>query len=222
MGNDFEARMLAETYAEVRRRFEGSTDLAHGWEHILRVYRLALQLAEQEQADSFVVGMAALLHDLGQMASEAEATASKHAHHADLSVELAGAWLERYALPEERHKAILHAILAHSFSKGVEPQTLEASIVRDADRLDGLGAIGIVRWAQTGVVRQIPHTYHPTDPFAEQHTPDDKLYMLDHFYKKLFKLEATISTPGGREIAKERTEFLRMYLSQLRQELELL
>ncbi len=115
----------------------------------------------------------------------------------------------------------MHAIVAHSFSKGIEPRTLEARVVRDADRLDGLGAIGVLRWAITGALRRTPTTrsYHPEDPFAERHTLDDSRYMLDHFYSKLLKLVDTMSTESGRRLARERTDFMRVYLDEFRREL---
>jgi uncharacterized protein len=211
-----ESQVLADTYAEVQRYFTGIADIAHGWEHISRVYTLALHIAEQEGANCFIVGMAALLHDLGRAAPRHEA-----AHHADLSVLFATELMDRYQVPTELQEEIIHAILAHSFSKGIEPQTLEACVVRDADRLDGLGAIGILRWAVTGTMLATPETrsYHPTDPFAEQHTPDDSKYMLDHFYKKLFKLGETMATPTGRVLAQRRLAFMYTYLYELKREL---
>ncbi|TMF47925.1 MAG: HD domain-containing protein, partial [Chloroflexi bacterium] len=97
-----------------------------------RVYRLALHIAQQEGADPFIVGVAALLHDLGRL------THDETRHHADLSVIHARDLLTRYQVPPDKQEAILHAIDAHSFSKGLQPRTLEARIVRDADRLDSL------------------------------------------------------------------------------------
>ncbi len=211
-----EKQVLAQTYDEVQARFIDSDDLAHGWEHIERVYKLARAIAEREGADSFIVGMAALLHDLGRAVDGVEH--DRHIHHADLSVTLAADLLERYQVPAAQQEAIVHAIVAHSFSKGVEARTIEARVVRDADRLDGLGAIGVLRWALTGALRRTPTTrsYHPEDPFAEQHTLDDSRYMLDHFYSKLLKLVDTMSTETGRKLAKERTDFMRVYLDEFR------
>ena len=60
-------RVLAEVFTKVQARFVDFTDLAHGWEHVYRVYHLSLRIAEQEHADSFIVGMAALLHDVGRI-----------------------------------------------------------------------------------------------------------------------------------------------------------
>ena len=212
------SQVLATVYREVEQRFTGIDDLAHGWEHVGRVYALALALAEREHGDRFIVGMAALLHDLGRTAPHSEK------HHADLSVSLATALMQAHNVPQEQQDAILHAIIAHSFSRGVEPQTLEARIVRDADRLDGLGAIGILRWAVTGAVRRTPETrsYHPQDPFGQRHTLDDQRYMLDHFYSKLLKLEETMLTETGRSLARQRTAFMHTYLHEFKRELELL
>lgn len=219
METDFvETLVLEQTQAEVRQRFAECDDLAHGWEHIERVYALACFLAERENADLFIVGMAALLHDLGRAAHAEELAAGTH--HADLSVTLATHWLQRQRVPVQIQDAILHAILAHSFSKGIEPHTIEARVVRDADRLDGLGAIGILRWALTGAVRHTSGSYHPEDPFAHTHELDDKHYMLDHFYTKLLCLADTMTTQTGRIMAQQRTAFMQMYLSEFQTELE--
>ena len=213
----FETEVLSQSYAEMERRFAGIDDLAHGWEHVNRVYTLALHIAEQEGANRFVVGMAALMHDLGRTVQDDTGN-----HHADLSVELASELLATYRVPADVQEAILHAIIAHSFSRGIEPHTLEARVVRDADRLEGLGAIGILRWAITGTLRRSAETrtYHPTDPFAEQHVPDDHKYMLDHFITKLLILADTMATETGRTLAQQRTAFMHSYLNELRKELE--
>lgn len=212
-----EEQILAQVYAEVQTRFSSTDDLAHGWEHVDRVCQLAQYIATQEGADSFIVGMAALMHDLGR-------TSQQHnGHHADLSVEMARKLLQRYEVSSEKQEAILHAIVAHSFSRGVEPQTLEARVVRDADRLDGLGAIGVMRWALTGAVRRTKETlsYHPEDPFGARHDLNDQIYMLDHFYLKLLKLSKTMATETGHLEAQRRTKFMHHYLDQLKHEIEI-
>lgn len=209
------SQLLSNVYAEAQERFSPLNDLAHGWEHVQRVYRLALHIAQQEGADRFIVGMAALLHDLGRL------THDETRHHADLSVIHARELLTRYQVSPDAQEAILHAIATHSFSKGLQPRTLEARVVRDADRLDSLGAIGILRWAITGTLRSKPETrtYHPDDPFAEEHSLDDRKYILDHFYTKLLTLANTMSTETGRKLAERRTRFMRIYLDEFREEL---
>ncbi len=212
-----DSQVLLNVYAEIQQRFEGFDDLAHGWNHINRVYQLALDIARQEGADLFIVGMAALMHDLGRLSDD------KTKHHADLSVLSATEILSVYRVTPGTQEAILHAIAAHSFSLGIEPRTLEAKVLRDADRLDSLGAIGILRWAITGTIRRTPQTqsYHPDDPFDEWHTPDERRYMLDHFFTKLLKLNNTMSTQTGRVLAQQRTAFMHTYLNEFRKELEM-
>ena len=213
--NEVESQVLAKAYEEMQRRYVGFDDPAHGWEHINRVYRLAINIAEQENADIFIVGMAAMMHDIGHLSADTSL------HHADLSMSMAGELLVSYGITAATREAIFHAIEAHSFSLGIEPRTLEAQVVRDADRLDALGAIGILRWAITGVVRRTGETqiYHPDDPFADWHALDDRLYMLDHFFTKLLKLEGTMITQTGRVLAQERTAFMHTYLDAFRKEL---
>lgn len=214
-----EANILTNIYEEVERRFSNMDDLAHGWEHVYRVYKLALYIAEQEGADPFIVALAALMHDLGRSVE-----ASKELHHADVSVMLASELLLAQGVSMDTQEAILHAIAAHSFSRGIEARTIEARVVRDADRLDSLGAIGILRWAITGTLRRTSqtHSYHPDDPFAEHHELDDHRYMLDHFYSKLLKLGDTMGTETGRILAQRRTAFMHDYLNEMREELEVI
>lgn len=212
---NIQATIQANIYQEVKKRFTNVNDLAHGWEHVQRVYTLALAIAEREGADSFIVGVAALMHDLGR------AIPPTTKHHAEVSVTLAGEILDAQSVPPAIRQAILHAIEAHSFSRNIEPRTLEACVVRDADRLDGLGATGIIRWAVTGTIRRTPQTltYHPDDPFAEHHALDDTHYMLDHFYSKLLKLKDSMTTATGRALALHRTEVMQIFLEELREEL---
>lgn len=217
MNTPLQTDLLATLYDEMQQRFASFDDPAHGWEHVRRVYRLARRIGEEERADLLIVSIAALLHDVGRLIHR------KGVPHALLSVEEARAILRAYPLDQEQVEAILHAIEAHSFSQGIEPRTLEARVVRDADRIDSLGAIGILRWAITGTIKRKAQTqsYHPADPFAEWHEPDDKLYLLDHFYTKLLKLEEGMYTTTGRALAQQRTEYMRDYLREFRAELEL-
>jgi uncharacterized protein len=200
---------------EVQARFADFTDLAHGWEHIYRVYHLALRIAEQEDANSFIVGMSALLHDLGRTTRDPKRT------HAERSAILATELLAPYALPLDTEQAILHAILAHNYRRGITPETLEARVIYDADRLDSLGASGLMRWAMTMRNRRWSEwkSYHPDDPFAAQRAPDEQHYLLDRFFTKLLTMPEVMTTATGRAMAQHRVAFLRLFLQELQQEL---
>jgi len=171
--------LLAKVATEVQARFTDFSDLAHGFEHTHRVYHLAMHVAEQEHADGLIVGMAALLHDLGRT------TRGPMRSHAEHSAKLAQKLLAPYDFPLDTQHAILHAIQAHSFRHGIEPATLEARVLYDADRLDSLGACGVMRWAMTAKHGRLPQTrtYHADDPFALWREPDGQHYLLDRFFK---------------------------------------
>jgi len=207
--------LLAKVATEVQARFTDFSDLAHGFEHVHRVYHLALYLSEQEHADGLIVGMAALLHDLGRT------TRGPTRSHAERSAKLAAKLLAAYDLPPETLHAILHAILAHSYRHGIEPTTLEARVLYDADRLDSLGACGVLRWAMTPKHGRWPQTrtYHPDDPFALWRVPDGQHYLLDRFLTKLLQLQEAMMTATGRAMAERRIAFLRLYVQELQQEL---
>jgi uncharacterized protein len=210
-----ESSMLAEVFTEVQARFADYTDLAHGWEHVYRVYHLALHIAEHEHADGFIVGMAALLHDLGRTIRDLSQP------HAERSAALATELLARYHLPQDTEQAILHAILAHNYRRGITPATLEARVLYDADRLDSLGASGLMRWAMTMRSRRWSEwkSYHPDDPFAIDRVPDEQHYLLDRFFTKLLTIPEFMTTATGRAMAQRRMPFLHLFLQELQQEL---
>ena len=208
-------RLLAKVETEVQARFANFSDLAHGFEHVHRVYHLALNLSEHEHANSFIVGMAALLHDLGRT------TRGPARSHAERSAKLAAKLLAPYDLPLQTQHAIRHAILAHGYHHGIEPATLEARVLYDADRLDRLGASGLMRWAMTTKRGHWPETatYHPDDPFALWRDSDGQRYLLDRFFTKLLQLNKVMMTETGRAMAVRRIAFLRLYLQELQHEL---
>src|SRR5216117_1602069 len=141
--------------------------------------------------------------------------------HMERSAKLAKQLLASYDLPPERQQTILHAIMAHGYRHGIEPATLEARVLYDADRLDSLGASGVMRWAMTTKRRRWPEmrTYHPDDPFALWREPDGQHYLLDRFFTKLLKLQEAMTTTTGRAMAERRIAFLRLYLQELLHEL---
>src|SRR5215469_6928791 len=122
---------LADVQTEVQSRFRHSDDFAHGWDHVNRVYKLALYIAERESADRFIVALAALMHDLGHTVKH-----TYHEHHAEVSARIASEIMQKYHIPTDLQDAVGHAILTHSFSRGIEPKTQEARVVHDADQLD--------------------------------------------------------------------------------------
>lgn len=204
-----------QSYLEEYWRKAGQADdPAHDIGHVKRVVRLALKIGEAEDANLDVIEPAAWLHDLVNLPKDNPDRHLASARSADAAVII----LEGLGCRDADIQAIQHAITAHSFSAGVTPETLEAKVVQDADRLDAIGAIAIARTFSTN--GQLGRTlWHENDPFAEHRALDDRLYGLDHFFAKLFKLPDMMQTKSGRRIAADRAAYMSDYLTQLKAEL---
>lgn len=174
----------------------------------------AERLASDVRADMDIVMPAAWLHDCVHVPKSSPDRARASVMAADHAVSC----LRALDYTASQLAAIHHAIAAHSFSARIAPQTLEAQVVQDADRLDALGAIGIARCLMLGGQLARP-LYHPDDPFADHRAADDSIWSIDHFYAKLLTLAGTMQTTAGRAEAERRTAFMRGYLDQLRSEL---
>jgi uncharacterized protein len=196
------------------RRTAERADAAHDVAHLARVVSMASRLASAEQASIDVVMPAAWLHDCVHV----PVTSPERPRASVMAADSAITQLRGIGYPDDLHDAVHHAIAAHSFSARIAPQTIEARVVQDADRLDALGAIGIARCLMLG--GQLGRVlYDPADPFAERRTPSDRVSSLDHFYTKLLLLSRSMQTEAGRAEAERRTDYMRGYLDQLRGEL---
>ena len=191
-----------------------SDDPAHDILHFRRVVKSAKQIAKAEKANLDVVVPAAWLHDLVNVPKND----ARRSQASKLSAEAAVLFLKEISYPEIFFNDIAHAIEAHSFSANIQTRSLESQVVQDADRLDSIGAIGLARCFATAAAMKRPF-YAEEDAFCEKRTPDDSLYTIDHFFKKLLILEEKINTASAKIIAKKRTEYLKNYLNILKEEI---
>lgn len=191
-------------------------DPAHDLAHFLRVVATAKALCAEEHARPEIVVPAAWLHDFVIVPKNDP----RRAQASRLAGAAATSWLRSEGYPEALLADIAHAIEAHSYSAQIAARTPEARIVQDADRLDGIGAIGIARCFSVGATLVRPF-YDAHDPFADCRPLDDGAYTLDHFYVKLFKTAETLLTSAGRREGARRVETMRTYLAELRRELGL-
>jgi uncharacterized protein len=191
-----------------------AADPAHDISHIQRVVQNTLRLTQAENGNPAITIPAAWLHDCVSVAKDSPLRKQASALAADEAVR----FLETINYPAELLAPIHHAIQAHSFSANIETETLEARIVQDADRLEAVGAIGITRCFLTGGSMGTA-LYDPNDPFAENRTPDDRRYTLDHFYCKLLGLADTMKTKAGGKEAAKRTDYMKAFLQQLGSEI---
>lgn len=189
-------------------------DPAHDLLHFKRVVKTARRLCEAEGGSIEVVLPASWLHDFVIIPKNDP----RRKMASCLSAEAAIEYLKSILYPENFYESISHAIEAHSFSANITAQTLEAKIVQDADRLDGIGAIGIARCFATAGILKSPF-YCDEDPFCEVRPPNDRIFAVDHFYQKLFKTAASLQTQAGREEGVKRIERMKSYLSSLSEEI---
>ncbi len=201
---------------ETARNWYPEDDPVHGFDHILRVYRMAERLALEEGADLEIVHAAALLHDAeGSQTKGGEAGRQDH-HH--VSSQFAQQVLMEEGWPAEKIAAVQHCIRAHRFRDNTEePQTLEAKILFDADKLDVIGAVGVARTIAFDVVVNQPIYSQPSDLFLEtgEKEPGEPHSSYHEYLFKLSKIKDRLYTKTARELARERHRFMEEYFERL-------
>lgn len=204
----------ARARARIATLWQGQTDGAHDMGHLDRVWKSCRLIAMDEPADSDILGAAAYFHDAVNLPKDSPHRATASRQSADLAVAELGA----LGFPETKRAALHHAILAHSFSAGIAPETAEARILQDADRLEALGAIGIARMflisGQMG-----GGLFDAADPMALNRPLDDKRFALDHIQVKLVRIAETMQTATGRAMAAERLEWMESFRTRLLSEI---
>lgn len=182
----------------------------HDYFHSLRVYKMAVKLAEQEQADLSIVRLAALLHDVDDVKLSPETCAKQ---------DRAAGFLRAHGVSEDRIKTIRKIIGEVSFkgSDSVTPETVEGKCVQDADRLDALGAIGIARAFAYGGSRGRTMYDPEVKPVEDMDGAQYRSHCdttVNHFYEKLFLLKDLMNTDTAKKIAEQREDYMRHYLAE--------
>lgn len=195
------------------KSYYNTTDPAHDWAHVGRVAATAKQLAENQDVNLECVLAGVYCHDLINLPKDHP----DRKNASTLAAKEAEPLLVKAGFNEQEVLIIQKAIIEHSFSKGLKPSCLEAAIVQDADRLDALGAIGILRCAAVNTQMKASF-YDPFDPLADMRLLDDKSFMLDHYFVKLFKLPDLMNTPQAKAIGFKRIEFMKSFIDELMKE----
>ena len=203
-----------EKLKKLVRKKVGKNDPAHDFEHIMRVYNNARRLARMERVNPRLVLAAALLHDIVSYPKSDPRSKKSSVESAVKAKQILG----KYRYTKEEIEIISDAIRDHSFSRGVVPKTMVGKILQDADRLDAVGAIGIARTFSVGGAEKRPF-YSNEDPFCKTRIPDDTKWTLDHFYKKLLRLEKKMNTKSAKQEAKKRVKIMLQFLDVLRDEI---
>lgn len=204
---------------EEARQWYQDADPVHDFDHVMRVYRVAEKIAQAEGADLQIVRTAALLHDSRGSApgNAGEVRAEHHITSAAFAEEV----LSKKGWPQESIAAVQHCILAHRF-RGEEnpPETLEAKVLFDADKLDVLGAIGAARTVAYAALDNQPIFIEPSQKFLltgekEAGEPHSSYH---EFLFKLSKVKDRMFTRTGKTLAEARHTYLVEFYSQLQAE----
>ncbi|CAN7236244.1 MULTISPECIES: HD domain-containing protein [Ensifer] len=189
-------------------------DGSHDASHLIRVWKNAARIHAEEGGDERVLSAAVLLHDCVSV----EKNSPHRTQASRLAAEKAADILRDLGWSAEAISSVAHAILTHSFSASITPETIEAKILQDADRLDAIGMVGAARCFYIAG-RMGSGLYDPLDPLAEDRELDDKAFAIDHFETKLFKLADGFQTATGRRLALERQQRLRDVLAMMLDEI---
>jgi uncharacterized protein len=209
---------------EQASRWYAADDPVHGFDHVWRVYRIAERLALAEGADLEIVRAAVLLHDAqDSQAGRDEGQAEKRGNHHLRSAEFAAKVLEAEGWPVERITAVQHCIQAHRFrDDSTAPQSLEAQVLFDADKLDAIGAIGVVRALAFAISAGNP-VYSPVSSGFRRsgELQVGEAHSAYHEYLfKLVKLKDRLHTASARSLAEQRHARMVEFFEGLAAEME--
>jgi uncharacterized protein len=196
------------------KEWYAANESAHDFSHVERVLRLAERIGRLEGADMEIVRMAALLHDVKR---DPPGVKSPRGHHLQ-SADFAGEMLTAEGWQPECVQAVQHAIRSHRFREtGEPPQTLEAKVVFDADKLDAIGAVGVARAIAHSASHGLPFYCEPSNTFLETGKLEQgEVHSAYHEYLfKLVKLKDQLFTHTALDMAVERHAFMEVYFQRL-------
>lgn len=226
---DFDAILGDDPYLSLAeaRNFYLQGDAAHDIEHVLRVTRMAIRIAQAEGADVQIVRLAGLFHDVPvhdeDVDSDGANPGMNRAEHHHLAARFARKWLESRQMGTSAIANVVHCIEAHRFrDTSIQPQTLEAKCLYDADKLDSIGAIGVVRafayaGAHSSRLWTEPSTAVPE--VADAPTGADYTPVHEYVYK-LQRVLPALHTETARRIGVGRHAFMTAFFEQLDAEMQ--
>ncbi|BBO82964.1 phosphohydrolase [Desulfosarcina ovata subsp. sediminis] len=189
---------------------------SHDWDHTLRVHRLCRHIGRAEGADPLVTEAAAYLHDIGRAHQD---RANGKLCHAKIGADMAHEILAGHPLSNRCRENIIHCIATHRFRRGEMPQTLEAKVLFDADKLDAIGAVGVARaFLFAGELGARLHSPEVEIDRTTAYSIDDTGYR--EYVVKLSKIRERILTPTGKHLAEARHRFMTSFFDRFLEEYE--
>ena len=203
--------IISQTADMLKQKFSEESS-GHDWWHIFRVWQNAITIGKKEDANLYVVELAALLHDV----------ADYKFHDGDEKIggEVSKQWMQEVGVDSETIEAVVDIVNNVSFKGGKNAkkmQSIEGQAVQDADRLDAIGAIGIARCFAYGGYKG-NEMYNPDkEPnlnMSKEEYKTQKGTQINHFYEKLLLLKDLMNTKTGKEMANARHDYMLNYLDE--------
>lgn len=202
------------TIAQAKTYYDGA-ESAHDFDHVLRVLALAERLAFAEHANLDIVRAATLLHDIAR--ADEDTTGGDHAL---MAAERAHKILRERGVTIAQADAVAHAIAAHRFRSSTPPQTIEARVLFDADKLDSIGAVGVARAYQvSGALNQRLWSQVSSDAEATRNQRNSQHSAYAEFVVKLSRVRERLYTPTAKKIAEERHAYMVEFFARLEREI---
>ncbi|MGD9006338.1 MAG: HD domain-containing protein [Desulfobacteraceae bacterium] len=196
-------RLVDDIRRHAQNKFAGTSG-CHDWQHSLRVHKLCLRIGPEEGADMVVLEAAAYLHDIGRSSQD---KSNGSVCHAAKGARIAETLIAPMPLETGQKENIIHCIRAHRYRSDCAPQTIEARVLFDADKLDAIGAIGIARaYLFAGELGACLHNPDLAPEEAEPYSINDTGHR--EFAIKLSKIKDRMMTEPGRRIAQGRHDFM--------------
>jgi len=224
---------MEEKYQKIKSIVEKEsecTDAGHDINHTTRVYDLCLRLAKNMgKVDLEILKLSVLLHDIGG-AKELRDKSGKTCH-AKESAKMAQKILKKFGYSQDRINKIVHCILSHRYKTGIKPETKEAKILFDADKLEGIGALGVARefiW----VGKNNAKMYAKTDlkEYIKKNLYGGKINgrikdktmhnPFIEFELKSKRIPGKMHTPIAKKMAKERVLYMKSFFDRLKKEIK--
>lgn len=208
------ADVVLKDIREIAKGHFSSARGSHDWEHTLRVCRLCERIGRAEGVDMEVLLIAAYLHDIGRASQDASNGAVCHAQK---GAKMAESVVGKLPLSEKQKKNIIHCIRSHRFRGNQRPETKEAKVLFDGDKLDAIGAVGVARaFLFAGEVGARLHNPNMNIENTSSYSIDDTGYR--EYKVKLCKIRDRILTKEGRKLAAERHTFMEEFFNRFLKE----
>lgn len=206
---------MKEIEKKAKRYFKNARG-SHGWDHVERVYNLCLHIGKKEKANLEVLKISALLHDI---ARQKEDESHGKVCHALEGAKMARKILKSLKVNQNVIDQVAHCIETHRFRNSLVPETIEAKVLFDADKLDSIGAVGLGRaFLFAGEIGSELHDKNIDLKKAKAYSKKDTVYR--EYLIKLKNIKAKMMTKEGKRLANDRDKFMKFFFDRLNKEIE--